>query len=229
MKINHLSPLQCIICGTASCYEELPLCPKCISRMQELITEPCKNCNKPAMVCTCGDREGLRFLFFYGNRYSKRLIYNVKHRLDATAMDFLVELAVSASELKAETFDGVAFVPRSKRNRRLAGYDQAEEFAKSISRLYGIPVLYALEHKGNREQKLLSRRERFENMKKTYQIKKEFENDKKYGKILLVDDIVTTGATMKACADILREHTARQVVRLAFAKTNFLKGKGSRV
>ena len=229
MKINHLSPIRCMMCRFEPAYEEFPLCPKCVSRMFELLTERCKTCNKTATDCTCGNREGLKFLFFYGSRYSKRIIYHIKHDMDVAVMDFLVDLAVDACEIKVDSFDAIAFVPRVRRNLLRSGYDQAEEIAKAFSRAYGVPIIYALEHSGRREQKLLSRKERFENIKKSYRIAKAFENNKKFGKILLVDDVTTTGATMKACAEILRENTARQVVRFAFAKTNYFDRKASQV
>lgn len=217
------------MCGLSIAYEEFPLCADCISRFHELLTERCKTCGRSARDCVCGDREGLRFLFFYGSYNSKRVIFHVKHNMDVATMDFLASLTVDANALKTDSFDAIAFVPRTKRNLRKYGYDQAEELAKSFSRIYGIPIIYALERRSNREQKLLSRSERLKNIKNSFAIRKEIENGKKYNKILLVDDVTTTGATMTACADILREHIARQVVRIAIAKTNYFDPKGSQV
>lgn len=229
MRINHLSPLRCMMCRLSPVYEEMPLCNKCLSRFHELLADKCKTCGKTSLECTCTDREGLRFLFFYGSYYSKRVIFHVKHDMDVATMDFLATFTVSATRLKMDSFDAIAFVPRSKRNKRRNGYDQSEEFAKSLSRAYGVPIIYALERKGNREQKLLSRSERIKNIKKSFAINKDIENEKKYNKILLVDDIATTGATMTACAELLREHIARQVVRLVLAKRNYFDPKGSQL
>lgn len=228
MRIDHFSPLRCMICGRNVCYEEMPICEKCLSIMQVLLTETCRTCGKSAYSCQCNDRDGLRFMFFYGSYQAMRLIYLVKMNADTAVIDYLTEQAVNACGFDPTKYDGVAFVPRSKRNLDKAGYDQAEEIARSFSRKYGIPVISALERVGGKEQKLLSRAERLKNIKNSYRIKESYKSDRIYNRILLVDDIFTTGATMTACADLLRGTVARAVVKFAFAKTNFFDKKGSK-
>lgn len=228
MKLNHFSPLKCAICGRNVCYEELPVCCECLSVMQELITERCLNCGRTAYACQCHDRQGLRFLFYYGSYQAMRLIYLVKTDVDTEFIDFLTELAVNACGVKVGSYDAVAFVPRPKKNRRVAGYDQAEQMAYALSRKYGIKVIDVIERVGGREQKLLSRAERMKNIKGIYRIK-DGVCAEKYNKILIVDDIYTTGATMNTCAELLRGKIARAVVPFTLAKTNFRFYKGSQV
>ena len=63
------------------------------------------------------------------------------------------------------------------------------------------------------------------NIKGSYRIRKKYNVNEKYNKILLVDDIYTTGATMKVCADLLRGNVAHAVVPLTYGKTkNLYKG-----
>lgn len=223
MKLNHSSPLNCMLCRTSPCYEELPLCTACLGDFQEILSRKCVNCGKTPTLCTCPDGNDVRFLFYYEGARAKSLVCRLKTSIDAEAMDFLAELLVGGCGVNTAQFDGVAFVPRLRKSVRRYGYDQARELARSISRIYGIPLVSALKRVGGKEQKLLSRSERMKNIKGKYKLKEEFPREEMLKRILLVDDVYTTGATMKACADILRGSVARAVVPLALTKTNFLR------
>lgn len=64
---------------------------------------------------------------------------------------------------------------------------------------------------------------RYKNIKKKYKLAKGFPKEERFKKILLVDDIYTTGATIKACSELLRESVSDAVVPMVIAKTNYLK------
>lgn len=162
-------------------------------------------------------------MFFYGGFRSRHFMYFIKYNADREAIRFLAELAVDATGLKMDSYDGVAYVPRLRKREKRYGYDQSREFARALSRLYGIPVLNALKRVGGREQKLLSASERLKNIVGKYSLNPKFVTSEKYKRILLVDDIYTTGATIKACKRILLDNVAESVVPFTFAKTNYSK------
>lgn len=219
MKVFTIAPLTCMFCRKKACYEELPICHFCVHKLQQMLNARCKTCGKRPQSCECSDNQKVRFLFFYGGYYSRRLMYFVKTNIDDRVMDFLAELLVNSCGIKPDSFDGVTYVPRLKKNIRYHGYDQSKELAKSISKLFGIPLVTTLTRVGGRDQKLLSYSQRLKNMKNRFRPVNIPEQ--RFKKLLLVDDIFTTGATMSACESLVREHFAKSVVTLVLAKTNF--------
>ena len=99
-------------------------------------------------------------------------------------------------------FDYITFVPQSKKSFKKRGYNQAELIAKELSRYLKVPCIPTLKRTDDGEpQHTLSAALRRENVKKCY-----FKTDRiGKGKILLVDDIYTTGATANYCSKLLRE------------------------
>ncbi len=218
--------MSCAVCGFYACHNELPFCVDCLNELQKILTTTCRGCKKSPSACVCPENSELRFAFYYNGYFARRFIYMNKIHADPRIMDFWAELAVAASGVNPKSYDAVAFVPRAKKNRRRYGYDQSEIFAKSLSKLYGIKLINVLECTGKKDQKLLSRAERYKNMVGRFRIREDFKKENTYNKILLVDDVCTTGATIKACADILRGDIARSVVPLVLAKTDSNNKRG---
>ncbi len=220
MKIRHISPQKCMFgCGRA-CYTELPICKHCLHRLNRLLCIRCKSCGKQAGDCTCYSKvKG--FLFFYETLDSKWLIYQIKNSLDKDSLDFLIELLIKAAKIDIHRYDGVTYVPRSRRNRIKYGYDQSKQIARSISRLYSIPLVKTLKRKGGNDQKLLSGDQRFSNTKNRFIPYKP--TDMRYDHLLLVDDVTTTSATLMGCSAIIRKHFADSVTPLVLAQTNLSK------
>jgi len=109
-------------------------------------------------------------------------------------------------------------VPLKKRKLRWRGFNQAEELAKEISNFLGIPIIndVLIKIKETPSQVELSGKEREENAKGVFLC----QNIEKIRgrKILLVDDVYTTGATMEECARILKIVRAREVIGIVIAR-----------
>ncbi len=114
-------------------------------------------------------------------------------------------------------FDIVTWVPLSRRKKKKRGYDQAELLAKGISALLGLDcrkILY--KNKETKTQSLLKNGdERRRNVKGAYSLSDE--NTVKGKKILIIDDIVTTGSTLSECCRVLKKAGAELVTAAAFA------------
>ena len=114
--------------------------------------------------------------------------------------------------------DAIVPVPLDRGRLRERGYNQAELIAKPLARLLGIPFRsYLLVRTRPRPNQLrLTRRERWETVRGAYALHKTAQVDKL--RVLLVDDVFTTGATLDACARALKEAGAARVVGLTVAR-----------
>ena len=127
--------------------------------------------------------------------------------------------AILADCVKEDPFccDIVTWVPLSRRKKKKRGYDQAELLAEGLSSLLGLDcrkILY--KNKETKTQSLLKNGdERGKNIKGAYSLCDE--NTVKGKKILIIDDIVTTGATLSECCRVLKKAGAEMVTAAAFA------------
>ena len=109
-----------------------------------------------------------------------------------------------------EAFDCVSFVPMHPIDMRKRRYNQAEILAQACAVLMKLPCEALLEkHKYNQKQHTVTRSERFQNVRGVYRcIDREAVRDKN---VLLIDDIITTGATLGECARILKKADCKSV------------------
>ena len=116
------------------------------------------------------------------------------------------------------TYDIMTIVPIHKKRRSERGYNQSELIARKITNnINGLEYINLLKKiKNNPKQSLLAREERIANVKNAYEvINQEILVNKK---IILFDDIYTTGSTVNECAKILKENGAKEVLVLTLAK-----------
>jgi ComF family protein len=104
-------------------------------------------------------------------------------------------------------------VPPRPRKTSASGWDQVEEIAKVLEKR-GFPVARPIERRPSEEQKSLGRGERGVNAKKAYGLKRGAVAPEK---VLLIDDVITTCATLDACARSLKSGGSLSVTALVFA------------
>lgn len=123
-------------------------------------------------------------------------------------------LAATASELP-DDIDGVLPMPLHWRRQALRGFNQAAELARELCRVTGlpdVPGVYRARH--TPYQSGLSGRQRRRNLRGAFRIREEL----RYRHILVVDDVVTTGATCRALAQVLLDAGVPAVSALAIAR-----------
>ena len=95
------------------------------------------------------------------------------------------------------------------------------EIAKKIAKELGIPVWCPLRRmRGSKKQKTLNRQERIENAERSYRLKNKITPPVVDGCAVLIDDVMTSGATTASCARLLAKAGAKEVWVLTFAKTH---------
>ncbi|MNQ80744.1 DNA utilization protein GntX [compost metagenome] len=103
---------------------------------------------------------------------------------------------------------------------RLRGYNQSEYIAKGLAEELGISVsaTHLLRNKSTESQTKKARYTRYENMQDVFNVKNA--DDLKDKHILLVDDVITTGATLEACGNVLLKHGIKKlsIAAIAFAE-----------
>lgn len=112
-----------------------------------------------------------------------------------------------------EPFDAITYVPQTRRKSIRRGYCPAELLTKKLAEQLHLPLIEPLCRLGNRQQKYLSAAQRRKNAKENFGLCKEVSL---YGRILLIDDLFTTGATMDACAALLKKAGASEVCTATF-------------
>lgn len=213
------------------------MCAKCESAYRVATTESCAQCFRSAIECTCqpkllSDSGSLCFrkLFFYhtdkADEPQNRLIYLLKRTPAKRAFVFLADemLGIIKNELEALGIDDVStdvvvtHLPRSRKARMLYGFDQSKEICRRISELSGIPYVELLHRRyGGKEQKKLNATQRRRNIKKLMRPRKGAFQSVCGKYVILIDDVVTTGASMSAGVPILRKMGVKGVICAAIA------------
>lgn len=121
--------------------------------------------------------------------------------------------------------DVITCVPMHGWHKFRRGFNQSEEFAKYLSEMWGVPYVPMLQRKlRSHKQARLSAAQRQENAARSFVRRKDV-GELAGQRILLVDDIVTTGATVSHCAQLLREKSRRKFGFLPRQKPEYLSNK----
>lgn len=206
--IELLFPRYCRVCGHRLTQSEEELCLTCLRHLPRALChgEKENEIEKLFWGLIPIERGTSFFVYRKGSDYS-RLIYHLKYYHHPQTGHFLARHA--ATELQPlGFFDGIDVivpVPLSKKRKRQRGYNQSELIAQGLSVVTGIPVesRCLIRRKANESQTHKGREERWENVKEIFALQ---HPDLLQGKhLLLVDDVLTTGATLCACGhEILR-------------------------
>ncbi|SMF33655.1 comF family protein [Tistlia consotensis] len=232
--LDALLPPRCLACGR-TVGEPGRVCAACWSGLRFLGTPCCRQCGYPfefeqapdlageALCAACRrsppafDRARAALAY---DAASKPLILRFKHadRTDA-APAFAAWMRQAGAELLREA-DLVVPVPLHRRRLFLRRYNQAGLLAQRLARLGGKPYapLLLVRRRATPSQGRLSRRRRRLNVAGAFAVPAEQRLALKGKRVLLVDDVLTTGATLSACARTLKRAGAASVDALVLAR-----------
>ena len=211
--LNIIAPDQCLICGT----EGACVCQKCSENTLLLKKPACVMCNqlnttgKTCPGCYAKSRLSGASVAYRYDGTAKDLIYAMKYQNHRGAMRYLAD---RLPDPKYHAGAVVSFVPSDGRSRRQRGFDQAEQLARHYAKASGMEYVALLVRVRHTKQVGQSRSNRLKNIKGNFICHRSV-----IGKtVILVDDVITTGATVGECAKVLKLAGAKRVWAVAVAK-----------
>ncbi len=212
--LDLIFPQNCVSCGRNLFDWELSLCGICKNKLpvSSYHLRPLDNDLTQKLQGLCPVSRCISFLKFSRKGMSQKLLHTLKYRNKPELGRVLGNLfgkTLIETDF-AGTWDAIVPVPLHPQKLKRRGYNQSEEFAKGIAEVLAISVENCLERrKWTETQTNKSRIERIENVSGVFEIKNTAQI---LGKnLLLVDDVITTGATLAASATILWENGAKTV------------------
>jgi competence protein ComFC len=222
--LHFLWPQRCAACSKlikADTY----LCEGCSFKLSYIIAPVCKFCGVGKDRCKCKKHKHeytKNIAPFYYEDSGERVLANLKFRnMTANAKFVAEEIArLIETEYSEEHFELIACVPLSAARLRERGYNQSDLIAKELSKIIGTPynAKAIVKVQNNKSQHKLSGIARAGNVFGVYEARAEIVKNKT---VLLVDDILTTGATIGECAKMLRLAGAEEVFCVTGAITAY--------
>ena len=224
---------QCLICSEPISYDkDLPFCRDCEDAWEKFLEIKCPKCGFTAENCACLPenirkltKRGAVWCVFYDGGAKNAVnsfVFKFKREYRRDLVDFMSSLiaknvkALAARhgiELKEYV---ITYTPRRVHTKRREGFDHVRKLAISLSKNLGLAVERCFVNKGILAQKTLNKKERLENARSSYSLRTDANVEGK--KYLLLDDIITTGATMLASGELLFGAGACDVIPISYAK-----------
>lgn len=222
LVVSIIFPLRCPVCDKILEPElqEARIHPHCYNRLYPVQDPVCMQCGRPIGMSHmewCYDcerqhrqmrgkspiQQGKALYIYQG--IVKESMYRFKYSNKQEYAEFFAEevLRRYGDWLREKQIEAIVPVPMYRKKQRKRGYNQAEVFAKALSQQTGIPVDTKLiwRVKDTTPQKELNDTQRKNNLKNAFHAS---ENIVQYKRILVVDDIYTTGSTAEAVAEVLK-------------------------
>lgn len=220
------SDIKCIVCdGELSFSTKYGICDKC--NKLDYNTKYCKTCGRHVGAMTpycieCTNRSHdfdiARAPFLYKGDIIK-VIYRLKYGHGAYLAKYLAQYMYDTYLDSNTEVDVVTFVPMPKERQNERGYNQAEEIAKEFSSISGIPCVGLLKRtKYTKNLARMNKEERKNAIADSFEVVSK--EDVKGKKILLIDDVFTSGATTNECSKTLKKSKAEFVFILTFATSS---------
>lgn len=225
--LRAIFPHVCEICGHQEAGPaESYICTACRKDPHAIkwIEPPfCKKCGfvyegQVTNQFSCGFCTDLKFQFSYARAavhlsgLTKEVVHRFKYERNQWFEPFLAELLIERAlpDLQANPVDFIIPIPLFKKRRRLRGFNQAERLGAQLAAKAGVPMQSRwLERvRDTRQQALLEPEEREDNVRKAFAFRGPALNGQR---VLIIDDVLTTGFTANACARQLVKNGAGEV------------------
>ena len=219
-------PADCKTCKETLRWNENYICKSCFDKIEPLKPPLCGKCGRHidgGIICfSCKSR---RIYFEKAKSYGefsgvlKEAIHLLKYDKKLILVDKLANLMDGIVDLFEGEFHYLVAVPIHKKKQRKRGFNQTELLSDKISKMRGIPILSGLTKEIDTPHQVgLDYSERMQNVKGSFRWKgnkKQIEGKR----LLLIDDVMTTGSTVNECSNVLMAEGAEVVCILTLAST----------
>lgn len=233
--VSVIFPAGCRICGKLLIdARRVPICQDCLSSFQPIPPLSCEICGRPLPGLTPQEREALlcpacrdktyafdraRSFALYEAPLVRAILLLKFEQIEPLGAWFakrLTELVDNEGDKLAA--DVVVPVPLHRDRERERGYNQAALISQPLAKRLGLPhkAVLLMRTRARPDKRILSLEERWESVRGAFATRPGSQVDNL--RVLLVDDVLTTGATLDACARALREAGAKSVIGLTVAR-----------
>ncbi len=218
--LRAVFPRRCIYCDKVidAHATACKVCAEHIPRMEDPV---CYRCGRSRKLCTCKQHRHAFDRVVSAMQYTdgaKAAVLRLKRCDDADLVETMAEEMVASLRVRvdAAAFDAVTCVPMWRKRQRRRGFNQSELLAREVAKLIGVPFRPLLSKiYDTADQKDLPMIERSGNLLGAFDVN----GDVKELRVLLVDDLITTGATLHEAAKMLSLYGAASVTAVTFAAT----------
>jgi competence protein ComFC len=216
-------PPACTICSASVGLREY-LCVDCEAKLSRIAPPFCAKCSEPfdgaiTNTFSCANCSH-RVLYFeaavsaYRSRgIARHVILNFKYGRQVHLCHLVASWLIAALDdlrLRERTFDAIIPVPLHPAKQRERGFNQAALLAERLAPRLGIPVRPMLQRvRFTTTQTAFDRAERIQNLRHAFRLRGN--GDVRNLRVLLIDDVLTTGSTLSECARVLKENGAQSV------------------
>lgn len=204
--IDLIFPRRCAVCGEVLSRQERYICLNCLYTLPKIEAHH-KIEIEQAFWGKVDIERATSFMYYRKGSPYNALMHKLKYDNSPEIGIYIAEMAAKEL-LESDFFNGITRIvplPLSKSKQRKRGYNQSEYIAKGVSNVTGIPIDTRLIVRDipNETQTHKNRDERWENVKDIFSVTIPYTLNNEH--ILLVDDILTTGATLCSCATTMRK------------------------
>jgi len=206
--LDLLWPRRCEVCGRPCDRPRRYICADCLNRIPFVRPED-------GVYEIADAASAVRF-----ECETREMVHGFKFRRRLWLRDDFVDWMEAAARVRFDVaaVDVVVPMPTTLRHRMDRGYNQCEVLASELARRIGRRCLRLVARRGSfRQQSTLSEEDRVKNVKGTFSVRRPALVRGRT--VLVVDDIMTTGATLGACAAALREAGASRVWSVTLARS----------
>jgi len=222
--LDLISPRLCVVCGNRLAVTEETLCSKCYLHLPrtDFANDLYENVMAKLFWGLIKLEKATALFYYEPHAETAQILYELKYK-NHPEIGVVMGRMMAKELMKSglfEDIDALVPVPLAKKREHERGYNQSLELAKGVSEVTGLPIanLVIRRTKFVGSQTKRGRWERNENVEHVFELVDDNISDQH---LLLIDDVVTTGATVIACAKEMQKasNVKISVLALGFAKS----------